>query len=119
MVVESSGCCLHLLYISLGPMQFAACLCDRNQSSRLPSQYSTRTLKRTISEGGRVCIINVFKIKSPHEESCNYLYYRLTLAFFPMTTFGETMKIGHGGGSQWAACHQVRRCTNLQLYIYL
>ena len=43
---------------------------------------STRTLKRTISEGGRVCIINVFKIKSPHEESCNYLYYRLTLAFF-------------------------------------
>ena len=32
--------------------------------------------------GGRVCIINVFKIKSPHQRSCNYLYYRLTLAFF-------------------------------------
>ena len=27
-VLESSGCCLHLLYISLGPMQFADCLGD-------------------------------------------------------------------------------------------
>ena len=39
--------------------------------------------------------------------------------FFHMMTFWETMKIGHWGGSQWAACHQVRRCTNLHLYIYL
>ena len=27
-------------------------------------------------------MINVFKIKSPHEKSCNHLYYCLTLAFF-------------------------------------
>ena len=28
-VVKSSGCCPHLVYISLGPMQFAACSGDR------------------------------------------------------------------------------------------
>ena len=30
-----------------------------------------------------MCIRNVFKIESPHEKSCNYLYYGLTLSFFP------------------------------------
>ena len=40
------------------------------------------TVQRTILEGGRVCIINMFRIKSSHEKSCNYIYYCLMLAFF-------------------------------------
>ena len=56
--------------------------------------YSTRTVQRTILEGGSVCIINVFKIKSPHEKYWNYLYYRLTLAFFHTATFWEIVKNG-------------------------
>ena len=49
---------------------------------KIDKSYSTRTVERTILEGGRVCIINVFKIKSLHEKSLNYLDYCLTLAFF-------------------------------------
>ena len=52
------------------------------------SEYSTRTVERTILEGDRVCILNVFIFKFPHDKSCNYLTF---FYFLHTTTFWETV----------------------------
>ena len=59
------------------------------------SEYSTRTVERTILEGDRVCILNVFIF----DKSCNYLTF---FYFLHTTTFWETVKIEHGGASRQA-----------------
>ena len=48
------------------------------------------------------------------EKSCNCIYYCL-ISFF---SFWETVKIGHGGASRWAACHQMRKYTNLHIIYF-
>ena len=46
-VVESSGCCPRLVYISLGPMQFAACSGNRYFTTPVVFHHSSRIYRNS------------------------------------------------------------------------